>query len=374
MLKFSKIILSLALFFSSIFLYGPLDPFVEGDLRFPAEGVGAGRIHEFAVHAVGFRGVPFDFALEPGGGGNLFRQLPDRDVAPIADVDYFGFVMVLHEIIDGVRNIVHVQKLPQRRTGSPKHLFRFVLVRRRHKPPHERREHMAVFRIVVVVGSVEVARHQAHRVPAVLFTQVQTEFVAGDLRQGVPLVGRFQRSGEKILLFDRLRRTARIDAARSQKTELLQRYWDPETGAFQDRRDGAFCRVLTPAIFWPMSANMATAEQVVACDYVGIESGNQVANKLEKAGWHTVRSEFVDAPLIDELPMAVECRLVSYDPESCRLVGEIVNVSADESVLDEDGKIDPDKLRPITFDPIHHVYRVLGEKVANAFQDGAKLK
>lgn len=82
----------------------------------------------------------------------------------------------------------------------------------------------------------------------------------------------------------------------------------------------------------------------------------------------------MDAPLIDELPMAVECRLVSYDPESCRLVGEIVNVSADESVLDEDGKIDPDKLRPITFDPVHNTYRVLGEKVANAFQDGAKLK
>ena len=84
--------------------------------------------------------------------------------------------------------------------------------------------------------------------------------------------------------------------------------------------------------------------------------------------------QFVDAPLIDELPMAVECRLVSYDPESCRLVGEIVNVSVDESVLDEDGKIDPDKLRPITFDPIHNAYRELGEKVGNAFRDGAKLK
>ena len=122
------------------------------------------------------------------------------------------------------------------------------------------------------------------------------------------------------------------------------------------------------------TVSMATAAQMVACDYVGIESGNNVANKLEKAGWHTTKSEFVDAPVIDELPMAVECRLISYDPESCRLVGEIVNVSADESVLDEDGKIDPDKLRPITFDPIHHTYRVLGEKVGNAFQDGAKLK
>ena len=78
--------------------------------------------------------------------------------------------------------------------------------------------------------------------------------------------------------------------------------------------------------------------------------------------------------LIDELPMAVECRLVSYDPDSCCLVGEIVNVSADESVLGVDGKIDPEKLRPITFDPIHNAYRVLGEKVGNAFRDGAKLK
>lgn len=103
------------------------------------------------------------------------------------------------------------------------------------------------------------------------------------------------------------------------------------------------------------TVSMATAEQMVACDYVGIESGNQAVDKVAKAGWHTTKSEFVDAPLIDELPMAVECRLVSYDPESCRLVGEIVNVSADESVLDEDGKIDPDKLRPITFDPILNI-------------------
>ena len=122
------------------------------------------------------------------------------------------------------------------------------------------------------------------------------------------------------------------------------------------------------------TVSMATAEQVVACDYVGIESGKRVPDKLEKTGWHLTRSEFVDAPLVEELPMAVECRLVSYDPESCRLVGEIVNVSADESVLDADGKIDPDKLQPITFDPIHNVYRTLGQAVGHAFQDGAKLK
>ena len=122
------------------------------------------------------------------------------------------------------------------------------------------------------------------------------------------------------------------------------------------------------------TVSMATADQLAACDYVGIESGNNVANKVEKAGWHTTRSEFVDAPLIDELPMAVECRLVSYDLESCRLVGEIVNVSADQSVLDADGKIDPDKLQPIIFDPIHNTYRKLGQLAGSAFRDGAKLK
>ncbi len=122
------------------------------------------------------------------------------------------------------------------------------------------------------------------------------------------------------------------------------------------------------------TVSMATADQVVACDYLGIASGNTVADKMEKAGLHTTPSTFVDAPLIDELPMALECRLVSYDPESCRLVGEIVNVSADESVLDAEGKIDPGKLEPITFDPIHNTYRKLGEKVGNAFRDGAALK
>ena len=72
--------------------------------------------------------------------------------------------------------------------------------------------------------------------------------------------------------------------------------------------------------------------------------------------------------------MALECRLRSYDAESCRLVGEIVNVSASETVLDEKGKIDPAKLRPITYDSMNHTYLVLGEKVGNAFKDGMRLK
>ena len=122
------------------------------------------------------------------------------------------------------------------------------------------------------------------------------------------------------------------------------------------------------------TVSMADAAHVAACDYVGIVSANDVPDKLEKAGFHTTRSEFVDAPLIDELPMALECRLVSYDEESCRMVGEIVNVSAEESVLDENWKIDPGKLQPITFDPVNNAYLKLGEKVGNAFRDGLALK
>ena len=122
------------------------------------------------------------------------------------------------------------------------------------------------------------------------------------------------------------------------------------------------------------TVSMATAKYMTACDYVGIVSGKQEPDKFAKAGFHATKSEFVDAPLIDELPMAVECELVSYDPESCRLVGRIVNVCADEAVLGENGKVDVSKLQPITYDPMNHHYLVLGEKVGQAFHDGATLK
>ena len=122
------------------------------------------------------------------------------------------------------------------------------------------------------------------------------------------------------------------------------------------------------------TVSMADVEHVVGCDYVGIVSGNDVPDKFAKAGFHATRSAFVNAPLIDELPVAVECRLISYDKESCRLVGEIVNVCADERVLNAQGNIDPAKLRPITFDPANLAYLVVGEKVGTAFKDGLKLK
>jgi len=122
------------------------------------------------------------------------------------------------------------------------------------------------------------------------------------------------------------------------------------------------------------TVSMGTAQFVSACDYVGIVSGNKEPDKFAKAGFHATKSEFVDAPLIDELPMALECELISYDPSTCRLVGRIVNVSADESVLDASGKVAVSKLQPITYDPMHHHYLTLGEKVGQAFHDGMVLK
>ena len=122
------------------------------------------------------------------------------------------------------------------------------------------------------------------------------------------------------------------------------------------------------------TVSMGTAKYVAACDYVGIVSGNKEPNKFQKAGFHATKSQFVDAPLIDELPMALECEMISYDPESCHLVGKVVNVCVEEAYLDEKGKVDVAKLQPITFDPVHHSYLVLGEKVGQAFHDGLTLK
>ena len=121
------------------------------------------------------------------------------------------------------------------------------------------------------------------------------------------------------------------------------------------------------------TVSFATVDQVAACDYVGLVSGNKVSDKFARAGFHAVKSEFVDAPLVEELPMALECRVRSYDTETDILKGEIVNVSADETIL-TDGKIDPAKLRPIVFDPVNHDYLELGAKAGKAFGEGNKIK
>lgn len=121
------------------------------------------------------------------------------------------------------------------------------------------------------------------------------------------------------------------------------------------------------------TVSMGTQDQLVACDYVGVVSANKEPDKFVRAGFHATKSQFVNAPIIDELPMTLECELVSYNAETCHLVGRIVNVSADEGILNEKGKIDPSKLRPISFDPVHNDYLLVGEKVGNAYRDGLAL-
>ena len=122
------------------------------------------------------------------------------------------------------------------------------------------------------------------------------------------------------------------------------------------------------------TVSMADAKNVIAADYVGIVSGNDVPDKLTKTGWHITKSEFVDAPIFEELPMTLECKMISYDEETELMTGDIVNICVDESILGEDGKIDLTKFQPITYDPVHHNYLTLGEKIGNAFKDGKQLK
>ena len=121
------------------------------------------------------------------------------------------------------------------------------------------------------------------------------------------------------------------------------------------------------------TVSFATVKTVVACDYVGIVSANDLPDKLEKAGFHTAKSEFVNAPIIDELPMCAECRLIKFNEDGI-CIGEIVNISADESVLDENGKVDAKKLNPIIYDGMTHAYWSFGEKVGRAFFDGKSIK
>ena len=121
------------------------------------------------------------------------------------------------------------------------------------------------------------------------------------------------------------------------------------------------------------TVSMGDKAHLTACDYVGIVSGNDVDNKLEKAGFTVTKAEFVDAPMINELAVCLECRMKSYDEATGHMIAEIVNVSVDEEAL-TDGKVDVNKIAPITFDAFNAAYHVLGEKVGNAFSDGKVLK
>ena len=118
--------------------------------------------------------------------------------------------------------------------------------------------------------------------------------------------------------------------------------------------------------------SFADAAHVKAADYVGLVSAKEAADKMDKAGFHTIKSEFVDAPLIEELPMALECKLIKVN-EDGNIIGEIINVNADEKILGNGSVIDTAKLDAISYDPVNNAYVRLGERVGNAFSDGAEL-
>lgn len=124
------------------------------------------------------------------------------------------------------------------------------------------------------------------------------------------------------------------------------------------------------------TVGIADEANLVAADYVGIVSGHDESDKIHKAGWHIKKSEYVDAPIIEELPIALECKVeeINQYDATLRIVAEIVNVSVDESVLGENGEIDAEKLNAISYDPANHYYLKLVGKVGQAFADGNQLK
>ena len=117
----------------------------------------------------------------------------------------------------------------------------------------------------------------------------------------------------------------------------------------------------------------ATADTVAACDYLGLASANDEPSKIAKSGLSASKSAFVDAPVMDGLPLVLECELVSMDEPTCRVVGRILNCAVEESAL-ADGKPDAAKMKPLCYDPCAHVYRLVGDAVAKAFSCGEALR
>ena len=121
--------------------------------------------------------------------------------------------------------------------------------------------------------------------------------------------------------------------------------------------------------------HIADAKHVVEADYFGVVSGNKVSDKLAKSGMTFVKSELVDAPIINELPVAMECEFVEYQSDETGLgvIGRVVRTSVEEANL-KDGRVDIDSLEAIAFDPYTHGYYRVGGRVGEAFRDGLKLK
>ena len=121
----------------------------------------------------------------------------------------------------------------------------------------------------------------------------------------------------------------------------------------------------------------ATKETLVASDFVGIVSAKNDPEKMQKTGWTAVKSDNVNAPVFTDFPMTLECRIlrkIDESEEGYYIVAEIVNILVNEEYLAEDGKPNVEKMQLITYDPVHHGYIALGDRVGNAFYDGKQLK
>ena len=120
---------------------------------------------------------------------------------------------------------------------------------------------------------------------------------------------------------------------------------------------------------------LADEKHMDVADFFGIASGNKINDKFERTGYHAVRSDKVNAPIIEEFPVVMECELLEHlkDEYVSAIVGRIVNVKADEEVLDEKGKVDVTKTRALIFDQFRNGYYVTGEKVGQAWNAGKDI-
>lgn len=119
------------------------------------------------------------------------------------------------------------------------------------------------------------------------------------------------------------------------------------------------------------TVSIADSEHVIEADYLGIVSGNTTPEKFGKSGLTVTKSEFVNAPIVNEFPICMECEL--QDDNKIGIVGKIVNVSANEEVINGDN-VDVSLVKAISYDPFTHGYYKIGERIGNAFKDGMQLK
>lgn len=116
---------------------------------------------------------------------------------------------------------------------------------------------------------------------------------------------------------------------------------------------------------------LGTRDYVAESDYLGMVSANTVKDKFEKSGLHAVKSENIDAPVIEEYPICMECKLVGFEDDGTLV--EVINVLAEEKYLDENGNLKLDEIGIISYDPYGHGYYEVGRKVGQAFSEGKKL-